>query len=57
MDIAGHIFWRRFAIVLIASLIVGFTVNFYYGWIYGLLSYVFVQWFSIPVLIRMTMND
>lgn len=57
MDIAGHIFWRRFAIVLIASLIVGFAVNFYYGWIYGLLSYVFVQWFSIPVLIRMTMND
>lgn len=57
MDKVGVLFWRRFAIVLAMSIMIGFIVGSYFSWIHGLVTYVSLQWFTFPVLFRMSMND
>lgn len=57
MDRVGNLFWRRFTIVVLVSIVVGIAIGNYYNWVAGLLTYLGIQWFTIPVLIRMSMND
>lgn len=57
MDRAGNLFWKRFTVLVILSIIAGVSVTMKFNWLYGLVTYLTIQWLSIPVLIRMSMND
>jgi len=57
MDRVGNLFWKRFAILVLVSLIAGITMSNYFNWLTGLITYVGIHWITIPLLIRMSMND
>jgi len=57
MDRVGNLFWRRFIILVIVSIIAGVSATMTFNWLYGLVTYLTIQWLTIPVLIRMSMND
>jgi len=57
MDEVGRRFWKRFAFLVIVTLIIAISIGTFTNWAYGLIAYFAITSIWTLVLMKVTIND